>query len=202
MRDYPKPPHGQSTLRKILNDAYEAWNLKQLELAAELFDKAAIMQHEAAKGRVPFAAPDTSFSSAIRAAICLWDSGRHELARPYFERALTFDWVGARLYSDRHMTEWAFFRLLVERAANQDRAGFSSLWQQATLRGEQLSNPFPSGDSHQKTLLIACVSLMFEEGCRQVMSRIEPKQLGRDHELRLFHSHALKFCHSPSAQLS
>src|SRR5262249_7373487 len=50
---------------------------------------------------------------------------------------------------------------------------------------------------HQKTLLNACMSLMFEEGCRQVMSRIDSRQLGRDHELRLLPHQPYTFCLPP-----
>src|SRR5262245_8289557 len=182
------------SIKKIAGQAHAAWELKELEVAAELFRKAAIMEQQVAARRAAFASPDKSFSYAIRSAICLWDCGRHTEARPVFERALTFDWMAARLYSDRHTTEWAFARLLVERAEDQDRPGFLSLWQRATLRGEQLARPFPSIIPLQKTLLNACMSLMFVEGCQQIISLINPKQLSKDHELRLLHSQALALC--------
>src|SRR5215510_5216162 len=128
----------ENSIKEIVTQAHSAWDLKQLEVAAGLFRKASVMEKEAATGRAPFASPDMSFPYAIRSALCLWDFGRHDEARPVIEQALTFDWASARVYSDGRMTEWAFVRLLVERAANQDRPSFLSLWQKATLRGEQL----------------------------------------------------------------
>src|SRR5262245_53961977 len=187
------------SIKEIVGQAHAAWELKELEVAAELFRKAAAAEGRAAARRAAFASADRSFSYAIRSAICLWDCGRHTEARPVLEQALTFDWTSARLYSDRHMTEWAFARLLVERVADQDRPGFLSLWQRATLRGEQLALPFPS--ILQKTLLNACMSLTSVEGCQQIIGLINPKQLRRDHELRLLHSQALALCQRGQSNL-
>ena len=184
----------QSSIDDVVTRAHAAWALQQLEVAADLFHRASIMEREAATKRSPFAKPDLSFLYAIRSAVCLWDAGRHADARPVMEQALTFDWVAARTYADRHVTEWAFARLLVECAAHQDRGAFVALWERATLRGQQLAYPFPSIIPNQKKLLNACMSVMFVKGCQQIISRIDHNLLLRDHELKLLHSQASALC--------
>jgi hypothetical protein len=169
----------------LVTQAYAAWDLLELERAAEFFDSAAVAEADAASKRGPFALPDHSFVYRLRSAVCLWDLGRFDAARKTLLEALVFDWKTARLWGDRRDTEMAFVRLLMEKAANADRSGFIALWKLATDKGEQLAVPFPFVIPHQKQLLRACVILDFKDGCRQIRSRIDPKRLKADHELQM-----------------
>lgn len=169
----------------LVTQAYAAWDLLELERAAELFEAAAVAESDAASKRGPFALPDHSFVYRLRAAVCLWDLGSFEAARKTLLEALVFDWKTARLWGDRRDTEMAFVRLLMEKAANADRTGFIALWKSASNKGEQLAVPFPFVIPHQKQLLRACVNLDFKDGCRQIRSRIDPKRLRADHELQM-----------------
>lgn len=169
----------------LATQAYAAWDLLEYERAAELFEAAAVAEADAASKRGPFASPDHSFVYRLRAAVCFWDLGRFEAARKTLLEALVFDWKTARLWGDRRDTEMAFVRLLMEKAANNDRSGFIALWKLATDKGEQSAVPFPFVILHQKQLLRACVNLDFKDGCRQIKLRIDPKRLKADHELQL-----------------
>ena len=170
---------------EIASQAYEAWELLELDRASELFSKAAKLESSAAQARVTFASPDRSFLYELRSAICAWDSGERDCSRTTLLQALTFDWKGARMWGDRRDTEMAFVRLLLEQSILGHVSEFIALWKLATARGEELSVPFPFTTPHQKKLLIACRELKFVDGCRQVVSRIDPKRLKTDHELQL-----------------
>jgi tetratricopeptide (TPR) repeat protein len=183
-----------SRIDDLVSQAHAAWDLFELERAAKLFEAAAVAEKEAAAQRAPFARPDQSFLYRLRAALCLWDLGCHEQARNILLEAVAFDWKTARLWGDRRDTERAFARLLMEKAAAGDRDGFIDLWQLASRRGAELNVPFPLVIPHEKQLLRACVSLEFEDGCLQIMERIDPKRLKADHELQMLKAQAERFC--------
>lgn len=174
-----------SNIDDLVSQAHAAWDLLELERAAELFEAAAEAEAAAASNRGPFALPDQSFLHRLRGAVCRWDLGEFERARKVLLAALSFDYKGARLWGDRRDAEKAFTRLLMEKAAAGDRSGFVALWKLATARGDELSVPFPSVIPHQKQLLRACASLAFPEGTRQIVARIDPKRLKADHELQM-----------------
>ena len=169
----------------LATQAYAAWELIELEQAADLFEAAAEAEAHAASNRGPFALPDQSFLHRLRGALCRWDSGDFERARKVLLAALSFDYKGARLWGDRMDAEKAFTRLLMEKAVTGDRVGFIALWKAATVRGDELSMPFPTAVPHQKRLLCACASLSFTEGWKQIAERIDPKHLAADHELQM-----------------
>lgn len=179
-----------TTIDRLVSQAYAAWEISELEQAAELFEAAAEAENHAAASRGPFALADQSFSYRFRAAICQWDLGRFDEARGVLSESLTFDWKSARLWSDRYVVEMAFCRFLMERAATGDREGFIELWKTATARGEQLSQPFPFMVPHQKQLIRACLTLGFKDGSQQVLKRIDPKWLRTDHELQMLAAEA------------
>src|SRR5262249_13986793 len=108
-------------VEELASQAHDAWELSLLEQAAELFEAAAVAEQRAAAKRGPFALADQSFSYRLRAAVCRWDAGQFEEARPTLRESLTFDWKAARLWSDRHTSEWSFCRFLMEQAAAGDR---------------------------------------------------------------------------------
>jgi hypothetical protein len=174
-----------SPIQELLSQAHAAWDLFELERAAELFETAAEAESVAAGNRSAFALPDQSFLYRVRAAICRWDAGEFERARGVLLEALSFDWKAARLWGDRRDTEWAFTRLLLERAATGDRDSFVALWKVATARGDELSVPFPTVIPHQKRLLRACACIAYQEGIQQIIARIDPKRLPADHELQM-----------------
>lgn len=181
-----------SRIDELVTRAHAAWDLLELEQAAEFFEAAAVVEKEAAAVRGPFALADQSFSYRVRAAVCLWDSGHFDEARKTLLESLVWDWKAARLWSDRHIGEMAFCRFLMEKAAAGDRDGFLALWEKATARGDELILPFPFAVPHQKQLLRACVSLGFSEGCQQVLKRIDPKRLKADHELQILAAEAAR----------
>src|SRR5262249_15970965 len=169
---------------------HAAWELFELEQAAELFEAAAVAEKQAAASRGPFALADQSFSYRLRAAVCRWDLGRFEEARGTLPQAVTYGWKATRLWSDRHVGEMAFCRFLMEKAATGDPDGFIELWNTATARGEQLSLPFPFAIPHQKQMIRACVTLGFKEGAQQILKRLDPKRLQSDHELQMLAAQA------------
>jgi hypothetical protein len=179
-----------SNVDDLVSQARAAWELFELERAAELFEAAAEAEAVAASKRGPFALPDQSFPHRVRAAVCRWDLGEFERARKVLLEALSFDWKAARIWGDRRDTEMAFTRLLMEKAAAGDRSGFVALWELATARGDELDVPFPFLIPHQKQLLRACARLAFLEGTRQIIARIDPKRLKADHELQMLVSEA------------
>jgi hypothetical protein len=168
----------------------------EFERAAELFGIAEEMERKAANARGPFAKPDQSFLHRVRVGICLWDAGRFDAARPILEDVTTFDFKAARLWSDRHDTEKAFARLLMELAANGDTSKFLTMWNRATNRGEQIDWPFPSIIPYQKQLILATMSLGLKEPCKQILRRLNSSYVSKDPELCLTRSQAEKFCSS------
>jgi tetratricopeptide (TPR) repeat protein len=131
-------------VEELVSQAHEAWELFELEQAAELFEAAAVAEKHAAATRGPFALADQSFSFRLRAAVCRWDLGRFDEARQILRESLTFDWKAARLWSDRHVGEMALCRFLMEKTAAGDHEGFIELWRAATARGEELVCRFTS----------------------------------------------------------
>ena len=174
-----------SDIETLADQAYSAWELRELAQAAEYFLQAAELEAQAAAGRSKWASPDYSFSYRIRAAFCLWENGDFDRARATLQEATRFDWKGSRLWADRYDGEKAFACLLEELAAANDRAGFQQLWRQATDRGNELKLPFPSIIPVQKKMLAACTALQYREGAQQVIGNISAESLAKDHELRI-----------------
>src|SRR6478672_1882136 len=100
-----------SNIDDHVSQAHAAWDLFELERAAELFEAAADAEIVAASKRGPFALPDQSFLHRVRAAVCRWDLGDFARGRAVLLEALSFDWKAARLWGDRRDTEMAFTRL-------------------------------------------------------------------------------------------
>lgn len=160
-------PEGALTSEELQTRAHRAWDQRDLPEAARLFLGAAdrARAEAIARSRV-----DRSFSARIRAGLCLFDAGLREEARPILDEALTFDWLGARLRSDCHMMEWAFFRCMLEAAEHRDLSRFRDLWTRAVRRGEELKYPFPSIHPHQERLLELCAQLGLAEQCAHLVS--------------------------------
>ncbi|ANH69153.1 hypothetical protein ABE85_19145 [Mitsuaria sp. 7] len=171
--------------RECNDEAYAAWELGHLQEAAELFMEAARIETAAAALRSPYATPDRTITSEARAAFCYWDAGDLEQARPLLRKVIQTDWKKARLWSDRHDTEKAFMRLILEAASQGNGAQFDALWLEASQRGQDLDYPFPTILPNQKKLLQAALLLERFDAVRQVLLRINPEHLQNDHELQL-----------------
>ena len=178
----------------VAGEAHAAWELQEYEQAAELFSRAAGLERDAASRRGPYAAPDQSFLHRFRAALCLWELGRFDEARPVLLEATEFDYKAATLWADRRDAEWAFARLIMERAASNDCDGFTRLWLRATTRGEELSFPFPSIITHQKQLLTASMSLGCRACCEQILGQLNATLVRRDNELKVLKAQAEQYC--------
>ncbi|MBI1891275.1 MAG: hypothetical protein HYS18_11545 [Burkholderiales bacterium] len=185
-----------ATLEQIESEAYSAWELRDYDLAAELFFKAELLEKEVASKRGPFSKPDSSFLYRARGAFCLWDGGNFDAARPLLIEITKFDWKNAKLWSDRHSTEKAYARLLSEVAATKNRDGFKLLWQSATARGEELSYPFPTIVPHQKQFIHTAIAFGLPDICKQILGRLDPKFIKKDHELQLLKSQAEDYCNA------
>lgn len=182
-----------SSIDDVESEAYEAWELQDYERAAKLFFVAADLEAEAAAKRHFAAKPDQSFIYRVRAALCLWDGGIFESARPILNEALIFDWKRNRLWGDRHDSEKAVTRLLMEKAVEGDSVGFVELWRVASDRGEAIEFPFPTVVPHQKQLLIAALQFKLTEVCRQILGRINSEYLRKHNDLRILKAQAEDF---------
>jgi hypothetical protein len=180
--------------RQLEDDAYASWEAGEYLHAAELFFAADRLEREAASTRSRFAVADRSVLYRARAAYCLWDAGEFERARPVLWEVSLFDWKAGGLWADRHDSEKAYSRLVLEAAVKEDRKRFEELWAAATARGSELAWPFPSIVPEQKKLLAAAMALGKKDACRQVLDRINPKLLAKHHDLQILRKQAQAFC--------
>ena len=178
----------------LVTEAHDCWELGDHAQAAALFFEAARLESEAAAKRGAFAKADQSFLYRARAAYCLWDAGQFDKARPILTEVTSFDWKRAGLWADRHDTEKAFSRLILEAAAAADLRGFSELWHTATARCGEINWLFPKIVPNQKKLLQAAMALGQTDACRQILERIDAKFLSKDHELQVLRMQAKRIC--------
>ena len=88
----------------LVRKAHEAWDLLEHETAAKLFHEAAKVETEEAAGRSKYALADQTMAYEVRAGICYFKAGMRDHALPFLEKAISFDWKAARLWSDRHLS--------------------------------------------------------------------------------------------------
>jgi tetratricopeptide (TPR) repeat protein len=162
----------------LMDAAYLLWDREPAK-AARLFEAAAEKIRELKGG-----APGTVgpwFNEQLRAALCFFEAGEVERARPVLEAALDFDWKAAGIWQDRRMTETAFARVLELKAREHDLAGFAELWKRAKARSEALGFTFPSTHKDQERLLDICLQLGAGEHARELAAHIEGarEQVGR-----------------------
>lgn len=175
----------KSQLEALEDRAYASWELGEVEQAAELFFEAARLETQLAATRGPAAARDKTILFRARAAFCLWEAGAFEEARPILHEVARFDWKQGGLWADRHDSEKAYARLILEAAAQGDEAQFSALWAAATARAQQLDRVFPSIVPDQKKLLAAALALKRKDVCRHIVAALDPKWLAKHHDLQL-----------------
>lgn len=148
------------------------------------------METKLAATRGPDAVRDRTILSRGRAAFCLWEAGEFEQARPILHEVTQFDWKRGGLWADRHDSEKAYARLILEPAALDDEAQFRTLWAAATARAQQLDRVFPSIVADQKTLLAAGLALKRKDVCRQIFATLDPRWLVKHHDLQLLKAQA------------
>jgi hypothetical protein len=148
------------------------------------------LEREAASKRSQFAAADRSILYRARAAYCLWDAGEFDRARPILKEITTFDWKGGRLWADRHDTEKAYSRLILEAAVAQDLDRVESLWGAAVSRCSSLAWDFPKIVTEQKKLLAAAIAMQHKNICRYIVERLDARLLSKHHDLQLLRTQA------------
>jgi hypothetical protein len=151
------------TVDQLVDRAHQAWDTGRLEEAAGLFQAAA--RQRPAEGR------SGEFNDEIRAALCLAQAGRYEAARPVLEEALGYDWAGAGIWNDRHMSEHAAMAML-RRAALAGADEFGRVWDRAQACAARLGSPFPSIHPFQEELLDLTMRLGLPGHCRHVLDQV------------------------------
>lgn len=181
-------------LQALEDRAYACWELGEFLEAAELFFAAGRLESELASARGPFAKADQSILQRARGAYCLWDAGEFERARPILCEVTLFDWQKGRLWADRHDSEKAYSRLILEAAASGNEDLFSELWVAASARGRELAYPFPTIVPEQKKLLAAALALGRKDVCRDILANLNAKLLAKHHDLQLLKAQAEALC--------
>jgi len=151
---------------QLRSRAHRAWDAHRYDEAAGLFRDAALRQ--LAEGR------PGEFNDEIRAALCLAKAGRENEARPVLENALGYDWAGAGIWEDRHMSEHASMALL-RTAARADADEFNRVWERAAACAVRLEREFPSIHPFQAELLDLTVRLGLPGHCRRVLERVKAR---------------------------
>ena len=181
-------------LHALENRAYACWELGEFLEAADLFFQAGCLESELASARGSFAKPDQSILQKARGAYCLWDAGEFERARPILREVTLFDWQKGRLWADRHDSEKAYSRLILEAAASGNEDQFAELWTAASARGQELAYPFPTIVPEQKKLLAAALALKRKDVCLEILANLNPKMLAKHHDLQLLAAQAEALC--------
>lgn len=114
-----------------------------------------------------------TFNERLRAALCRYEAGEPERARPVLKEALRFDWRKAGLWEDRRTTEAAVTALLEDAARRSDEHAFHDLWAEGLERMQELELRFPSVWKNQERLLDACLALGDADRANYVARRIE-----------------------------
>lgn len=182
------------SLDGLQEEAYACWELGDFVQAADLFFAAEAVEREAASKRNHFAAADRSILYRARAAYCLWDAGEFDRARPILNEVIAFDWKSGRLWADRHDTEKAYSRLIVEAAVTQDLNRVEALWGQAVARCSSLTWDFPKIVTEQKELLAAAIAMRHKTICRHIFQRLDASLLNKHHDLQLLRMQAERIC--------
>ena len=151
------------TGEQLRSRAHRAWDAHRYDEAAGLFRDAA--RQQLAEGRTG------EFNDEIRAGLCLAKAGREDEARPVLEQALVYDWAGAGIWADRHMSEHASMALL-RAAARAGADEFSLVWERAVACSVRLEREFPSIHPFQAELLDLTMRLGLPGHCRRVLDRV------------------------------
>lgn len=167
---------GELSAKTVAARAHRTWESGDAAGAASLFLEAARLEEQAAAARSRWAAPDQSMNYLVRAGRCFFESGDYASAIPLLERAIAFDWRAARLWADRHTTEWAFVCLLEDCARRADFSGFQALWERALQRGEELEFPFPTIHPLQERLLEICLVHRLLHYLPRIVAMIEARE--------------------------
>lgn len=167
------------------SEAYNAWELKEFAVAAELFLRASPLESEAAKARGKWAAPDQSVLHRLRAGYCLFEDGKLDDALELLKEGLALDWKAMRLWGDRYDAEKCHVRHILYYAMKQDRARYGEHLKLAIDDGARLEIPFPWSVPCQKQFLTAAIALEDCENLTSLLAAIDSKRLRENPELAL-----------------
>jgi tetratricopeptide (TPR) repeat protein len=151
------------TAEQLQERAHRERDAGRPEEAAALFQRAARLR------------PDGAFNNQIRAGLCLAEAGRFDEAEPVLELALVYDWAGAGIWNDRHMSEHAA-RALLRHAARSGAGEFDRMWRHVVECCQRLSWPFPSIHPVQDEMLGLTIQLGLREHCRHVLATIRARR--------------------------
>lgn len=178
----------------IVVEAYQAWELNEFSMAAELFLKASAVEYEEAKGRSKWAAPDSSVLYRLRAGFCLFKDGEQVKALELVKEGMNFDWKAERLWGDRRDAEQCHICHILYFASIGDMVQYSKHVKQAIADGERLEIPFPWSQSAKKQAIIASLAMNDSVNLSKWVTSVDAKSRKRDPELGLLCIQAERKC--------